>query len=164
MPDLAEIARRSGLSPRKIRYILDQGLLPVGKISSRGRGTRRIFVQSEAIAIALAAWMLEAGLKRALVRDCLGVLCQLPSGGSRGVGLMKIPLYRALAAGPTARVEVGDWSYVRVHAASSPGRQAFDTGWMPLGGQAVPSGYAPLVAVVLDIGQIGGKFAGPEPP
>jgi hypothetical protein len=92
------------------------------------------------------------------------VLCQSPGGGSRGVALMTIPLFRALAAGPTARVEVGDWSYVRVHAASSPGRDGFDTNWMPLGGEAVPSGYTPLVAVILDIGQIGGKFAGPEPP
>src|SRR3954451_4631062 len=143
MADLAEIAGRSGIAARKLRYVLDHALLPGGQLASRGRGAVRSFTPFEAFGLATAALMLEAGLKRALVRDCLAVLCRAPGrdGGD-------VPLYRAFAADRSARLEVGDWEFVRLSGSGrSPGK-SFDTGWLPLAEGAVPAGaYTPLVMV-----------------
>src|SRR4051794_12241237 len=104
MADLAAIADRSGLPVRKIRYVLDHRLTP-GEVKGRGRGAARSFTPFEAFGLVLAATMLEAGLKRALVRDCLVQLCPVPSHD-----LDAVPLYRAFASAGAARIEVGDWA------------------------------------------------------
>ena len=154
---IADIAEVSGLGLRKVRYVLDQGLLPGGKQSSRGRGAARYFTDYEAFGIALAAWMLEAGLKRALVRDVMGVICLSSGGRSRALKLTNTPLYRCFTARVTAQVEIGDWAYARVCGTSLEG--PFDTGWLPLDKDLTPStGFKPLVAVVLDAGQIRRKL------
>jgi hypothetical protein len=151
MLDLAQISERSGVAVRKLRYVLDHALLPGGKLASRGRGAVRSFTPFEAFGLATTAVMLEAGLKRALVRDCLAVLCR----GQLGRKLDDVPLYRAFVADRTARLDVGDWEYVRLGAADrSPGK-SFDTGWLPLANAPVPAmSYAPLVTLVLDVGQV----------
>src|SRR5688572_27302076 len=97
---LDEIADRAGLPTRKLRYVLDHGLLPGAAAASRGRGAARRFTGFEAFGIVLAAVMLEAGLKRALVRDGLAALC---AGAGRRPET--IPLYRAYAADGAARLE-----------------------------------------------------------
>ena len=61
MPDLARIAATSGLSPRKLRYTLDNDLLPGRVGASRGRGVPRSFTPYEAFGLVLATQMLEAG-------------------------------------------------------------------------------------------------------
>src|SRR3954454_10495451 len=91
--DLAEIAGFGHLAPRKLRYVLDHGLLPGGAGASRGRGAARRFTGFEAFGIATATLMLEAALRRALVRDCLAALCR-----ARGGDASRVPLYRAYAA------------------------------------------------------------------
>ena len=148
--DLTLIADRSGIAVRKLRYVLDHGLLPGGKTASRGRGAARSFTPFEAFAIATAALMLEAGLKRALVRDCLAALV-----GAPGAKIGDVPMYRAFAADGTARLEVGDWEHVRLLGTGRLPGSTFDTGWLPLAGRPVPArSYAPLVTVALDVGQI----------
>ncbi len=150
MPDLAQIADRSGIPLRKLRYVLDQGLLPAGKVASRGRGAPRSFTSFEAFGLVTAALMLRAGLKRTLVRDCLAVLCRAP-----GRDIDEVPLYRAFAADLSARLEVGDWQRVRLSGSGRLPRMTFDTGWLPLPGSPAPAGAnAPLVTLVLDVGQI----------
>lgn len=148
--DLTLIAARSGIAVRKLRYVLDHGLLPGGKVASRGRGAARSFTPFEAFAIATAALMLEAGLKRALIRDCLAALV-----GAPGAKVGDVPMYRAFVADRTARLEVGDWEHVRLLGAGRLLESTFDTGWLPLAGRAAPAReYAPLVTVALDVGQI----------
>jgi hypothetical protein len=149
MLDLSLIADRSGIAVRKLRYVLDHGLLPGGKVASRGRGAARSFTPFEAFGIATAALMLEAGLKRATVRDCLAALCRDP-----GRKVDEIPFYRAFAADRTALLEVGDWRHVRLSGTGRSPRSTFDTGWLPLAGGAAAESYAPLVTVALDVGQI----------
>jgi hypothetical protein len=152
--DLAEIAQSSQLSLRKLRYVLDHGLLPAGKVASRGRGAVRHFTAFEAFGLTTAALMLEAGLRRALVRDCLSALCP-PAG--RDVG--RVPLYRAYQARGAARLEVGDWSYARLVVADPAPRSLLDTGWLPLAGAApATEPYAPLVCLALDVAQVRGRI------
>jgi hypothetical protein len=157
MPDLARIAETSGLTTRKLRYVLDQGLLPGGKVVSRGRGAPRSFTPGEAFALVIAAMMLDAGLKRALVRDCMAQLCR-PVGRDP----VTVPLFRAMSARGPSRLEVGDWRYVRLLAQAIPQRRLTsedtNTGWLPLGDQTPPaSGYTPLVSIGLDLGQLRAK-------
>jgi hypothetical protein len=149
--DLAEIAESSRMAPRKLRYVLDHGLLPAGKIASRGRGAIRRFTGFEAFGLATAALMLEAGLRRALVRDCLAALCRAP-----GRDVRLVPLYCAYAARGAARLEVGDWAYARLVVAGAEAA-ATDTGWLPLAGAAAPAEYTPLVTLTLDVAQVRGR-------
>jgi hypothetical protein len=152
--DLAEIAESSHLSIRKIRYVLDNGLLPGGKVASRGRGAARRFTGFEAFGIATATLMLEAGLRRALVRDCMTALCR-----AVGRDVHLIPLYRAYEARGEACLKVGDWLYMRLLVEGSRPTPSLDTGWLPLTGTepASPS-YAPLVCLSLDVAQVRGRL------
>jgi hypothetical protein len=150
MPDLAEIAQSSGVPVRKLRYVLDHCLLPGGQDASQGRGTARSFTPFESFAIVVGALMLKAGLRRALVRDCLAALGRNPS---RNVN--NVPLYKAFAHGEPARLELGDWKYVRLTGAAQLIWPAFDTGWLALAEDRPPGdSYTPLVCLVLDVGQI----------
>jgi hypothetical protein len=154
MADLAAIAARSGLPVRKLRYVFDHRLLPGGAANSRGRGAARSFTPFEAFGLVVAATMLGAGLKRALVRDCLAELCR---GAGRDVHT--VPLYRAFTAAGPARVEVGDWSYVRLLVSGRPSGPPSGTPWLPLGGGEPPvAPYTPLVALTLDVGRLRGQI------
>jgi hypothetical protein len=158
MPDLAEIAATSGLPPRKLRYVLDHGLLPGGAARSRGRGAARSFEPFECFGRVIAAVMLEAGLRRATVRDCLAALVRSRDGGPE-----TIPLYRAhMANGPTW-LEGGDGSYARLVGPGGSSVTGATAQWLPLGKQTpAPAGYAPLVRVTLDVAQIRGKVWRPD--
>lgn len=148
--ELTLIADRTGITVRKLRYVLDHGLLPGGKEVSRGRGAARYLTPFEGFSIATAALMLEAGLKRALVRDCLAALVGAPRANFN-----EMPFYRAFRAERTARLEVGDWSHVRLSGTGRSSLWTFDTNWLPLaGGGAAGVPYEPLVTVALDVGQI----------
>ncbi len=150
MPNLAEIAHTSGVAVRKLRYVLDHQILSGSQDASQGRGTARSFTPFEAFALVTAALMLRAGLRRALVRDCLAALTR---GSSRNID--QIPFYKAFAHGEPARLEVGDWKYVRLTVAEHPLWPAADTGWLALDKGPPPGdSYSPLVCLVLDVGQI----------
>jgi hypothetical protein len=154
--DLAEIAESSHLSVRKLRYVLDHGLLPGGKVASRGRGAARRFIGFEAFGIATATLMLEAGLRRALVRDCMAVLCP-----AVGRDVERIPLFRAYQARGAARLEVGDWLYARLLVEGSVLKSSLDTGWLPLAGSVPAASYTPLVCLGLDVAQVRSRFLSP---
>jgi hypothetical protein len=159
MPNLAEISQSSGVEVRKLRYVLDHRILPGAQDASQGRGTARAFTPFEAFVIVVAALMLEAGLRRALVRDCMAAVAR---GYFRH--LDRIPLYRAFSYGEPARLEVADWEYVRVTVAAHPPWPASDTGWLPLGqGRPPDDSYSPRVCLVLDVGQIRRLIPGSTP-
>jgi hypothetical protein len=154
--DLAEIAETSHLSLRKLRYVLDHDLLPGGKVASRGRGAARRFTGFEAFGIALATLMLEAGLRRALVRECMSSVCP-----AVGRDLDRNPLYRAFTARGAARLDVGDWLYVRMVVEGPVSKLELDTGWLPLAGSGPAGSYTPLVCLGLDVAQVRGRFHSP---
>jgi hypothetical protein len=150
MPDLAEISQTSGVAVRKLRYVLDHQILPGAQDTSQGRGTVRSFTPFEAFGLVVAVLMLRAGLRRALVRDCLAALTR---GFGRNVD--QIPFYKAFAHGEPARLEVGDWKYVRLTVAAHLIWPASDTGWLALDkGRPPGDSYTPLVCLVMNVGQI----------
>src|SRR4051794_27578092 len=138
---LAELADRTALLPRQLRYVLDHGLLPVGKIERRGRGSPRTFTEFEAFGIACAALMLEAGLRQSVVRDCVGLLCRY-AGETRRV--TDVPLFKAFQPHKLARLEVGDGVNVRLHGSGPLSHQRFDTGWQQIAtGAQLAGDYEP---------------------
>jgi hypothetical protein len=137
--------------------VLDHGLLPGGKIASRGRGSARRFTAFEAFGIALATLMLEAGLRRALVRECMSAVSP-----AVGRDLDRNPLYRAFTSRGAARLDVGDWLYVRMVVDGSPLKPPLDTAWLPLAGSGPAGSYTPLVCLGLDVAQVRGRFLSPS--
>jgi hypothetical protein len=147
--DIAELATRTGLSTRKLRYVFDQRVLPGTQQWAEGRGIPRSFTAFEAFGIALAALLLESGLKRGLVAGCL---FEAVGRFGRDTPVNQIPLYQAFAA-DSAWLEVGDGLYLRLHGKGQPGvNRDFDTGWRPLTqGEVEPRGYHPLVRMQVDL-------------
>jgi hypothetical protein len=147
---LAELANRAALPPRQLRYVLDHGLLPAGRIESRGRGAARTFTDFEAFGIACAAVMLHAGLRQAIVRDCIALLCRFQDGRPRKTA--DIPLFRAFQATKAAKLEVGDGVNVRLSGTGTLAQQHFDTGWRQVAtGVELVDGYEPLIVISINL-------------
>jgi hypothetical protein len=77
--DVQTIADCCQLMPRKIRYVIDQRILPGarGKLQTHLAGRPRSFTAFEGYAIALAAAMLEGGIRRQTVAEVLDRLVDL---------------------------------------------------------------------------------------
>jgi hypothetical protein len=148
---LAELANRTALSLRQLRYVLDHGLVPAGRIESRGRGAARTFTDFEAFGIACAAVMLQAGLRQAIVRDCIALLCRIQDEKQRKA--TDVPLFRAFQATKAAKLEVGDGVNVRLSGAGTLAPQDFDTGWRQVAtGAELGDGYNPLIVISINLG------------
>ncbi len=151
MPDLGEIATTSGLPLRRLRHVLDHDVLPGGSTRGLGRGTARVFEPFEVFGLVLATVLLEAGLRRATVRDCLAALVE----GVTAANVTEIPLYRAFSTSGPSRLEVGDGSQIRL---AIPGRSRAPVpmpDWTPLGGSPRSSAaFEPLVTIAIDLARV----------
>jgi hypothetical protein len=74
--DLHDIVLKTQLPLRKLRYVLDQGILPDTKVETDSQrwGHPRSFTEFQAFCIAVAAALLEGGLRRDLVGQFFGTL------------------------------------------------------------------------------------------
>src|ERR1700704_3473478 len=102
--DIAQLAIRTGLPIRRLRYVFDHQILP-GTRHAEGRGIPRSFLAFEGFGIALAALLLEAGLKRWLVALCFDAV-QI----GRSVPISQEPLYQGYVA-RSGWLEIGDGLY-----------------------------------------------------
>src|SRR5579859_3878412 len=69
--DIATIAARTGVPPRRLRYVLEHVMLPGISRTGEGPGVTRDFVASQAFAVALTALLFEAGLGQKSVKRCV---------------------------------------------------------------------------------------------
>lgn len=148
--DLNELAARTGLPVRKLRYVLDHQILPGLQGVASGHGVPRTFTPFEGFAIALAAYLLDAGVTRKLITAALGTVCR-PTGSTQTP--LDVPLFRAYTTG-AGSIETGDGLYVRLRAPKRPGvGNAVDTGWLPLeSAENVTDDYTPVVRVTVELG------------
>ena len=160
--ELAELAARTGLAARKLRYVLDHRLLPGRRGDGPGHGVPRSVTPFEGFAVAVAARLLDAGLTRRLVATALATLAV----AARGKPVGSAPLLAAFTSGG-GRLEFGDGRGVRLSAPGRPGVQvAVDTGWRPLTlAERLPDGYSPMVRVTFDLDELAGAIRRltPEP-
>lgn len=148
--DLQELHEKTGISRRKLRYCLDHSLIPglSIEIASDEVGRPRKFHEDVGFAIACAASLLEMGLPHERIRFFLDSLRRIEIGGKgRGKSALvwilefKSPAIAQLSADGFVRLTVEQFDY--------------DSGWTSSAGEKAPRrDYSPLVAVVLDLGQI----------
>ena len=74
--DLRELAKKTNCSFRRLRYLVEHGIVPEPNISFHGRGSvrPREFSEATGVLIACGAILLDAGVKRELVQRVIEVL------------------------------------------------------------------------------------------
>jgi hypothetical protein len=158
--DVQEIARRTGLPVRKVRYVLDQRVLPGmrGRPQTHLAGQPRSFTDREGFYIACAAVLLEGGVQRRTVVEVLARLPDLPwplpgSGDApqtlrqRAVGRPRSAVEALyLGGGGPALVLIGDAVNLRLQVGG------VDTGWLePRSLARLDEGYRPRVTIQLNL-------------
>ena len=120
--NLQEIADRTGLPLRNLRYVVDREIVRTVKIKQleHERGRPRVFSDDVGVAIGCAAWLLESGLNRKAVEHCLESMAELnfrPQTPRKGLSLADIIRHRTAAV-----VQIGDGVNCRcIIESASPG-------------------------------------------
>ena len=150
---LKDIESATGISVQRLRYVLDQGILPgsSGPSWSRGRGSPRSFTPFEAFGIVCAALLLGAGLRRRAVKDCLEILCT-SFGDRRDVA--SVPLYQAFQQRAVASLEIGDGDYVRLIGSEDYRRRPLIFAWRQISTKRDMAMCEPLVTVRVDVAKL----------
>lgn len=145
--NIAEISSRTGLPTRRLRYVLEHNVLPGGNVKSRGRGAVRSFTRDEAFGLSVATTMLEAGLRRPIVRACIEVFSyRFPAT----TPLLDIPLQKAFHGTGEVWLDVADGVNLRLH-----GAKGLDTGWVQANtGAKLATGYDPVVLLRIKVSAI----------
>ena len=151
--NLQDIHASTGIAIQRLRYVLDQAMLPGTRTPawSRGRGSPRVFTAFDAFAIACAALLLKAGLRRRVVRDCMTITCD-NNEGRRDVA--SVPLYQAFRERSTAFLEVGDGDFVRLVGAGDYLRRPLLFGWVMISTKMLAEAYEPLVTIRIDVARL----------
>jgi hypothetical protein len=151
--DIAEISQKTGIPPRRLRYVLDHDIFLKGNKASSGRGARRNFYEYEAFGIACAALRLEGGLRQGVVRGVMDILTKSDVGPS--FGLIDSLLVHALGSDKFARLDVGDGVNVRLSLSTSKDASIVpvkDTGWRQVAtGAQLTKPYEPLIKLSIDV-------------
>jgi hypothetical protein len=151
--DVRELYRRTGITPRRLRYVLDHKLVPELPLETvQGRhGSPRRFSEEAGCAIVCAVLLLHFGLNHQAVKTFMrGILeLEVPLEKSRKPALSHLLEHAQLRA----YAELGDGRYVRILVRD--GGETCRTPWhrpgdeSPLGGS-----YRPAVKVVLNLTRI----------
>jgi hypothetical protein len=170
--DVQTIAQRVALSPRKIRYVLEQRMLPGlrGRAQKHLAGQPRSFTRMEAFFIGGAAVLLRGGAQRKTVTEVLARLADMPwplpagtaQGNARkaraaprfGTAVEAVYCHR----GEPALVLIGDGVNLRLRLGEE------DTGWLePRSLARLEGAYRPAVVIQLDLAPLQTAF-GPSAP
>jgi hypothetical protein len=148
---LAEIAERTGIPRRALRYVLDHDVLPVAEKASKGRGTAREFDERDALLVAAAALMFSGGLRRQTVKETMDLLHTTEPRRNR---------YWAERAYDPAeayerlrRIEIGDGVNIRPIYGPLPRVKIEEIQmWRQAGTDALlAADYRPLITVTIDM-------------
>ena len=109
--DLNELTSRTGIEPRRLRYVLDHKLVPRMRVESiKGKAGRpRTFTLVDAVCIVCAAHLLDLGLAHNTIRFFLGSLLQI----NELANYSRYPLPFSLLGGDLVAVELGDGKRIR---------------------------------------------------
>jgi hypothetical protein len=171
--DVQTLATKAGLPVRKVRYVLDQPVLPGlrGRLQTHLAGRPRSFTEREGYFIGLAALLLEGGVRRRTVIEVMERLANLswpavaaragwPNATQRAVA----PPRTALEAAYSWRCEsaallVGDGVNLRLRLGP------VDTRWLePRTLARLSEDYRPLVLIQVDLAQLRVGFLQPGGP
>ncbi len=155
---IRELAARSGIEQRTLRYIVDHGTIPsVGKDNGR-RGGPRVLSERNAIAVAVAALLLHAGLKRRFVEGFVrGLLSKRSTDANSPPPGVEWLVGRVGGAAAVLSLEIGDRRYVR----NLSGSGADSMGWRDLLTGSTVATVAPLVIVRIDMVELRRRIRAP---
>jgi hypothetical protein len=144
--DVRTLADRTGLAQRRIRDVLDRRLIPGEWQSTEAEvGQPRRFDNDVGLLVAIAAHLVEAGLKTTTVKYVLAELPKVKLPRKRKASVMQAVLQYDVPA----RIEVGDGTYIRFRVSD------WDSGWKQPGSRAkVDKNYEPYVVIWIDVGRI----------
>ena len=155
---LQQIAEATGLNPERVRYVIDQRILPGERkgayIGSHGRGKARTYTAFVAFGIACAAAMIGAGLRRKTVRKCFDHICSYTSHN-----MHDMPLYQAFQKRELAVLEIGDHVNVRIIGSEDYRTRKLSFGWRQIETGAALNDYEPLVVVGINVAKIRSSIA-----
>lgn len=147
--DLQELADRTGLPLRKLRYVVDHELLPgmKFKISAHEAGRPRHFAQDAALGIALIAMLLDAGLRRTAAKEFVRALLDLPMQDGKGGIFRGYEVLRWMSdRGSEVWVELGDGTHLRMKF------DDWESGWLePSRGARLDKNYRPITSLRVDL-------------
>ena len=144
--DLAELAQRSKLDRRKLRYVLDHKLVPELhiEIKDEAHGRPRHFAADVGFGIVCAARLQEAGLFHDTIRGFLTALLELKFDRKDPQPAFAYVLQRNLSA----YADWGDDTFARLRVGS------WDSGWRRAGSGKPENDVDPMLVFTLNIGRI----------
>jgi hypothetical protein len=165
MMDLHDLAARTNLPLRKLRYVIDHGLVPRLnlKLATSEVGRPRQLAQDAAFGVAWVAILLEGGMQRTTAKDFVAAILNLRinlKGGNfyRGHEL----LARFMGEGGTGRALLADGVHVRLRLTIH--NQQHDTGWCERQtGAALAAAYSPRLIVESDLTRLRDEIFGSQP-
>jgi hypothetical protein len=159
---LAEIAERAGLPIERLRYVVD-AILPGRRRSKSettarqpGRGIPRKFMGVEAFSLVLVVLMLEGGIRRRVVRDCMNLLTAAVVPNSslpRDVLLIRVFYDQNLVA-----LEIGDGVNIRLIHEGDSADSPLPRTWLQSKTGAKIENYDPLLAVRINFARLRSYF------
>lgn len=127
MIDIGSLSRASGISQRRLRYVLDHNLLPGVELTKKDARGTRLLQDYDAFCVILAARMLAVGCPKGLVQNTIGSFY----GDGSGLGTVSL---KKLWAGAAKLLRLGD-----MHAVFVAGR------WYTFDGELLPTTYSPKI-------------------
>lgn len=130
MLTIADVVHRTGASNRRLRYVLEHDLLELDDVVQPGRGVARLFDPKTAAALAVAALMLDAGLRRSAVIIAVRLLRSeplLPVPRGAKPGLSRIMEH--FSGEWIHRLDIGDGRFYRWHWRAPDRESDGRTGW-----------------------------------
>ena len=167
MFSLAEIAERAALPIERLRYIIDSRILPGrrhlkpgGDASSPGRGIPRAFTPDEAFALVVVVLMLQGGIRRRVVQDCLDLLTDSLVHNSRRY--RDIMWIQVVYDETVVALEIGDDLNIRLVSKEGPlkrkGGLELPRTWIQPKTRATIENYDPLLLVRINLARIRNHF------
>jgi hypothetical protein len=165
--DVQTIARWVRLSPRKVRYVLEQRLLPGlrGRSQKHLAGRPRSFTRMEAFFVSCAALFLEGGAQRKTVTEVLARLADMPwpvrgsPAEAAGSGWRTAPRFGTAVEAmywlpeKPALLLIGDGINLRLQLGGE------DTGWLePRSLARLADAYRPIVTIQFDLAPLHAAF------
>ena len=161
---LIELAERIGVSPRRIRYVVDQGI--AGGVEGEGRRRVRTCHIVDAFAIGVASWLMEGGARRDSVLTFVRTMTKrYPIPGIDHTQAQTSQMAVLLGDQDTYYLDIGDNESVRFGRRSGDcNRRIKDGPWISLRSRKERHAYDhPRVLIRIDLQALRQRL-GIEPP
>lgn len=160
---LLEIAKRTGIPLRGLRYVVDRGIVDRRRFTGRDRlntrrGSPRFFSDFGGFCVALAALLREAGLSQKRVRAVMNFIFAWATSTLLPRSRPTMEAFLAFRLARRIRVEIGDTVNVRIVVRSSGKRDVSvpeSTGWTNIEtSRELRAPYVPLIRTEIAVAEL----------